>query len=143
MSQRGEKVGDLIPGKPRHSRRQLHRAREGRRKLTPAELKLWAELRAGGLDGLKFTKQYIIGPYIADFAYRSGKLIVELDGDSHADRVEYAQRRSAFLNAKGYRVLRFQISAVHEDMEFVLESLRRALTVDPPPAPPCEQGGGL
>jgi very-short-patch-repair endonuclease len=56
------------------------RARELRKVPTPAEAKLWAYLRAGKLNGVKFRRQHAIGNYVSDFCSIKHKLIIELDG---------------------------------------------------------------
>jgi len=48
--------------------------------MTEAERKLWSRLRNRQLDNVKFVKQCPVGPYIADFAARSLRLVIELDG---------------------------------------------------------------
>lgn len=73
---------------------------------TDAEHLLWSELRNRLLNGYRFGRQVRIGPYIADFACRSRRLIVELDGSHHSDSVGDASRTRA-LNAAGYSVVRF------------------------------------
>jgi very-short-patch-repair endonuclease len=77
-----------------------------RRNPTEAESKLWQILRMHQLNGIHFRRQHPIGPYIADFCAPRHKLIIELDGGQHLDQQEYDQRRTAFLESKGYRVLR-------------------------------------
>ena len=62
-------------------------ARKLRRSRTDAEALLWSRLRAQQL-GHKFVRQFPIGPHVADFACRSAKLIVELDGGQHGNAVE-------------------------------------------------------
>jgi len=77
-----------------------------RRDGTKAEALLWNELKAKRLDGHHFVRQLPIGPYIADFACRKAKLVVEVDGSQHADST-YDRHRDAFLRAQGYSTLRF------------------------------------
>jgi len=93
------------------------RARELRRDSTAAERALWALLRAWQLDGHKFRRQAPIGPYIVDFACKEKQLVVELDGSQHQDRTAYDARRTAWLNAKGYEVVRLWNNDVLEDPE--------------------------
>ena len=111
------------------------RARELRHELTPAEKKLWGGLRNGELDGWHFRKQHAIGTYIVDFYCAKAKLIIEVDGDSHADRIEYDQARTEYLNECGYRVIRFTNREVFNQIEAVLlriaDECRRL--VSPPP----------
>ena len=57
--------------------------------------------------GYKFRRQMPIGNYVVDFACFKAKLIVELDGGQHQDNEGYDLRRTAFLNANGWEVIRF------------------------------------
>ena len=56
------------------------RARELRRQQTPAESILWRRLRGKQMEGLKFRRQHILGPFIVDFVNLEHKLIIEIDG---------------------------------------------------------------
>jgi very-short-patch-repair endonuclease len=103
------------------------RARQLRREQTDAEKKLWAALRARQLHGYKFRRQFVIGAVIADFCCFEYRLVVELDGGQHADKTVADQRRSAFLRAHGYRVLRFWDNEVLENLNGVLEKIAGAL----------------
>jgi len=71
-----------------------------------AEALLWDQLKARKLAGHKFVRQMPLGPYFADFACRSKKLVVELDGSQHAGRA-YDRQRDLYMIAQGYSVLRF------------------------------------
>ena len=90
----------------------MHRAGELRKESTPAEAKLWAYLRSLREEGIRFRRQYAIGPYIADFCAIKAKLIIELDGSQHMDQEEYDGARTEFLESRGFRVLRFWNSDV-------------------------------
>ncbi len=59
------------------------RRRELRRNQTDAEKSFWANVRNKQFFGLKFFRQYSIGPYILDFYCPALKLAVELDGGQH------------------------------------------------------------
>ena len=83
------------------------RARALRAEDTKAEARLWAALRDRRLGGWRWKRQVPQGPYIVDFYCASAALVIELDGGQHADQIDYDERRTAFLNAKGLRVLRF------------------------------------
>ena len=91
---------------------------------------LWAILRAGRL-GVKFSRQVVIAPYIADFAARAERLVIELDGDSHAGREGYDAARTAVLEAKGYRVIRFTNRDILDNREGVTRAILIALGRDP------------
>ncbi|HBH26468.1 MAG TPA: hypothetical protein DDX54_03595 [Rhodospirillaceae bacterium] len=119
----------------------LNNAKEMRNALTPAETKLWTHLRAGQ-TGHSFRKQYPIYPYIADFACPERGLIVEVDGDTHTpDTAEHDAERTIFLEARGFRVIRFSNREVLENPEGVTETIRHALREDPPLTPPSARGG--
>lgn len=106
------------------------RAKELRAELTPAEQKLWQILRAGRA-GVKFQRQVVIAPYIADFASRSSKLVIELDGETHVGREDYDERRTAYLEMRGYRVLRFTNSEMMKNPEGVMRAILVSLGRDP------------
>ncbi len=101
----------------------LAAARELRQPQTPAEIKLWARLRDRQLDGYKFRRQHPIGRFITDFYCAERKLVIEIDGDSHADQVEYDQARTHWLNEEGYRVIRFSNREVFGQLDAVLETI--------------------
>ncbi len=106
-----------------------------RHQSSPIEDKLWSALRNKQLNGVKFARQVVIGPYIADFVARSFKLIVELDGDSHGNQASYDAVRTGYLVQKGYRVIRFANSDIAGNMNGVLEAIARELTSTPLPNP--------
>ncbi len=91
--------------------------------MTLAEQKLWGHLRGKQLNGIKFRRQQTIGGYIVDFVSMEHRLIIELDGGQHSEQIEYDERRKAFLNAQGYRVLRFWNNEVLQQTEAVLEKI--------------------
>ncbi len=101
-----------------------------RRDQTDAENKLWFELRARRLVGAKFRRQHRVGPYIADFCSLECRLVVELDGGQHAEETEAERRRTEFLAAEGFRVLRFWNHDMLTSTDAVLEEIRRAVSVE-------------
>lgn len=100
-------------------------ARVLRRNMTDVECKLWWHLRDKSL-GHKFRRQAPIGEFIVDFVCREKKLVIELDGDQHADSFQ-DKVRDAWLAERGYRVLRFWNNEVFENLEGVLEAIYYAL----------------
>jgi very-short-patch-repair endonuclease len=101
------------------------RARRLRNAMTPIERKLWKQLREFKRLGFHFRRQAPIGPYIADFAELSRKLIVELDGDTHGDpqAIDQDARRDGFLKQHGFRILRISNSEVARNCIGVAEYL--------------------
>jgi very-short-patch-repair endonuclease len=119
------------------------KARELRRSETDAERKLWHFLRDRQLGGHKFRRQHLVGPYIADFACVERRLIVELDGGQHSEQQGYDARRTEFLVAREFRVIRFWDNEVLTQTGAVLESILRELESRPSPRPsPRERGEG-
>ena len=98
------------------------RARRLRRESTEAEQKLWYRLRARALTDCKFVRQEPIGPYTVDFVCRERRLVIEVDGGQHATDPR-DEVRDRWLNARGYRVLRFW-----NNEEGVLETIAAALS---------------
>ncbi len=104
------------------------RAQQLRREMTPAEKKLWQYLRNEQIEGAHFRKQAPVGRFILDFLCAKAKLVVEVDGDTHADSVEYDAERTCWLNEqKDYRVIRFTNAEVLHNPEAVVEKIREAL----------------
>lgn len=105
----------------------FYHAKTLRRKLTPAERKLWTGLRQRQLSSLRFRRQHAIGGFIPDFCCIECKLIVEVDGPSHADQIEYDTARTAWLAAhQGWRVVRFTNNEVMENLAGVLQAIVEA-----------------
>lgn len=124
-------------------------SRHLRQKSTSAEVALWELLRGKQLGGVKFRRQFVIEPHIADFYCHVCHLVIELDGGIH-DTPEvqaYDQQRQAYLENKGYVVLRFRNEQVLTEIQGVLEVIWEqvaALTPhsDPTPQPPPLEGEG-
>jgi very-short-patch-repair endonuclease len=143
-------------------RRTAKRLREN---VTDAESLLWRRLRKFPISGTHFRRQVSIGPYVADFACMAARLVIEVDGSQHGhdDLRERDARRTHWLEAEGYRVIRFWNNDLTTNMDGVLEAIyaaiygstsaelvhlkhqrrkrdapttppRRALRADPPPA---------
>ncbi|MGE3250990.1 MAG: endonuclease domain-containing protein [Hyphomonadaceae bacterium] len=89
-----------------HTLQGAARARDLRRAATKAERMLWAQMRGGAL-GAPFRRQHPIGPYFADFCCVPLQIVVELDGSQHAERDAQDRARTAYLEGRGFLVLRF------------------------------------
>jgi very-short-patch-repair endonuclease len=111
----------------------VENARQLRKRPTDSELKLWSALRQRQLDGFKFRRQVPLGEFIADFACMSERLIIEVDGGQHdADRKK-DDARTAWLNARGYRVIRFWNNDVLGNLDGVVQTILTVLHDHPPP----------
>jgi very-short-patch-repair endonuclease len=104
------------------------RGRELRQRMTSAESMLWRSLRNRG-TGPKFRRQVPIGPYIVDFLCIEGYLVIELDGAPHDDPEQkaYDERRDAWLQSEGWRVLRFSNALVIGGGNIILAEIAKAI----------------
>jgi very-short-patch-repair endonuclease len=119
----------------------IERARGLRKRMTKAERVLWRALREA-LPVWHWRKQVPLGPYYADFASHSAKLIIELDGGQHADAAAYDAERTKFLEAEGYRVLRFWNNDALANTGGVLEHIAEELGSRSKASPLVGGGGG-
>ena len=118
------------------------RRRELRRNHTDAERLLWSRLRDRQFFGVKFFRQYSVGPYILDFFCPKTGLAIELDGGQHAEKENqnFDLARTEYLKGQGIAVLRFWNNDVMQNREGVLERIaERINSADPgwltPPDP--------
>ena len=140
--------GNLVAMRPDSKPSAQKFARDLRNAATEAERTLWQDLRRGKIPGSRFSRQVPIGPYIADFACLKNRLVIELDGSQHVDRMTYDQVRSTFLKTQKFRVLRFWNGQVFNEREAVIETIFWAIThldweqeLDPPPQSSSFGGG--
>jgi very-short-patch-repair endonuclease len=94
------------------------------------------------LCDFKFRRQVPISGYVADFVCLERRLIVEVDGGQHAERVEQDALRSIVLAKSGFRVLRFWNTDVLLKLDDVLAEILRQLQAPPSPQPSPASGRG-
>ena len=103
----------------------LHaRAKEMRKNPTEPEKRLWRYLSNSRIEGLKFRRQEVVGPYIADLMCPSASLIVEVDGDTHDEAKD--RLRDDVLAQWGFLVLRVTNLDVMQNADGVVEAIRLA-----------------
>jgi very-short-patch-repair endonuclease len=120
------------------------RARSLRRDATEAEKKLWQHLRQPPFKEHHFRRQATIGSYFADFASHHDKIVIEVDGGQHSGSAS-DEVRTRYLEANGYRVLRFWNNEVLANISGVLSAIDAVINADRPPTPdpsPPQAGGG-
>lgn len=108
------------------------KARRLRQQESEAEHRLWNMIRGRRVQGAKFVRQYPIGPYVADFVCRERMLVVEADGGQHSESAA-DETRTAFLNARGYDVLRFWNNEILENTDGCWQALTAVLLGNPSP----------
>ena len=141
---RGEETLSPSPDKGRvfqlYDKTLVLRARENRKNPTPAETLIWNKvLRHRQFQAYKFLRQKPLGHYIVDFYCAELRLVIEIDGDSHARQVEYDEKRSDFLRGLGLSVLRYANRDVLQNIEGVfldLQSRIQGLCKGPDSFPP-------
>jgi very-short-patch-repair endonuclease len=129
------------PYRDKASNRPTARSRELRRNATEAERRLWARLSARQVAGTRFNRQFPIGPFICDFVSRTAMLVIEVDGGQHAEQELADAQRSAYLQANGFRVLRFWNNDVLENTDGVVTAIMRTLLDSPSPSPSRKREG--
>lgn len=107
----------------------VQRAKELRQNMTPAERRLWQQLRANRLDDWHFRRQQIIDGFIVDFYCHQAGLVIEVDGPIHQNQQQADAERETILKARGLAVLRFTNRQVMNDMRTVLQEIRQVLDV--------------
>ncbi len=90
---------------------------------------MWLALRDRRLDGWKFRRQASIGPYVVDFLCVETRLVVELDGGQHTAEIDAI--RTGFIQAQGFRVVRFWNNDVLNNLEGVLSVLLAEVRAGP------------
>jgi very-short-patch-repair endonuclease len=96
------------------------KARQLRKNPTDAERRMWQELKRRQISGVKFRRQQPLGDFIVDFVSFERRLIIEVDGGQHVEQAAYDEKRTRWLEAQGYRVLRFWDNDVLSDIEAVM-----------------------
>ncbi len=107
----------------------LETAKQLRVDSTPAEKRLWEQLRNRQMAKQKFRRQVPVGPYIVDFICLEKKLIIEIDGWTHSTEAEVSndKRRTTFLESQGFKIIRFQNIEIKEGLDEVLTLIAEAL----------------
>ena len=114
----------------------LETARLLRKQMTKSEELLWERLRGKQLLGLRFRRQHPIDIFIVDFYCHDARLIIELDGEIHNERVEYDDGREAEIERYNLKVIRFSNHEVLNEIEKVVEiitSVVKERLSSPPP----------
>jgi adenine-specific DNA-methyltransferase len=101
------------------------RARELRKNMTPAERILWKAIRSRRFANFKFRRQHPFGEYILDFYCSNTQLLLEIDGETHLGNEKADEKRSAWLQQQGVKVLRFWNTQIYDEFESVLEMIFR------------------
>jgi very-short-patch-repair endonuclease len=101
--------------------------KELRNRSTSAEIHLWSFLKRRQVSGLKFRRQYSVGPYILDFYCVEIRLAIELDGEVHNDVEQrmHDKHKDAFMASAGIVVWRVENRAVYDSADTLLNEIER------------------
>ena len=108
-------------------RKILRNSQHLRTNMTKEERHLWYDfLRT---YPVRFSRQKILGKYIADFYSAEAKLIIELDGSQHYEEwnVEKDAERTAFLEGYGLTIIRIPNNEVSRNFRGVCEYIDAAV----------------
>lgn len=100
-------------------------ARELRKHSTLSEVLLWQQLKRKQIKGCDFHRQKPIDEYIVDFFCPQLNLIIEIDGETHSDKLDQDKQRQTRLESLGFHLLRFLDSDVKQNMEGVLQIIEK------------------
>ena len=114
-------IGLSVCNTMERNEKQTKRAQNLRKNMTKEEAHLWYQFLCR--YPLRFRRQYVIGNYIVDFYCHQAKLVVELDGSQHytPEKMEYDQKRTAYLESLGLKVIRFSNLDIMQNFRSVCE----------------------
>ena len=90
---------------------------------TEAEKALWQRVRAKQISGLRFRRQFPIGPYVVDFVCLKHRLVIEIDDGQHATQTAEDAARTGWLESQGFDVIRFWNNEALANTEGVLTTI--------------------
>jgi very-short-patch-repair endonuclease len=103
------------------------RVKHLRANATRAEELLWHQLRRKRVGNVRFRRQHRLGPYIVDFLCVPARLVVEVDGPTHAQTEARDERRTRWLESQRFRVIRFGNDQVTGDLDGVVRAITAAV----------------
>ena len=112
----------------KYNKNLIPNAKRLRKNMTAAEKHLWYDFLK--LHPLNFSRQKVIGKYIADFYCAKAKLVIEIDGRQHysEDGLEHDLQRTEFLETFGLKVLRFTNYEITYKFEYVCNCIETELS---------------
>jgi len=121
----GESERDLIH-MPIYQSYLKEKARNLRKSMTPAEVRLWVKIRRKQIKGLQFYRQKPLGKYIVDFYCPAKRLVIEIDGGQHYEKEHLKkdkQRDNYLEQILGLKVIRFTNRDILTNLESVINKI--------------------
>ncbi|HCD91466.1 MAG TPA: endonuclease, partial [Ruminococcaceae bacterium] len=112
---------------PKHNKQLVPLAKQLRKEMTKEERHLWYDFLRG--YPIRFSRQKVLGKYIADFYSAKAKLVIELDGSQHYenDNMQKDAERTDFLKKSGLTVIRIPNNKINENFQGVCEYIDSAV----------------
>ncbi|MCZ4242842.1 endonuclease domain-containing protein [Pedobacter punctiformis] len=106
------------------------RAKSLRRAGNLSEVLFWMQVTKGKFHKIDFDRQRVIGNYIVDFYVKKLGLVIEIDGSSHDNKIEYDRIREDYLISLGLKVYRITVGDVMRNMHFVIIGLENYIITE-------------
>ena len=108
---------------PKYNPKLVARAQQLRKDMTKEERHLWHDFLKS--YPIRFTRQKVLGKYIADFYCAQAKLVIELDGSQHYEEANMQKdnERTQFLELYDLRVLRIPNNEVNQNFDDVCQQI--------------------
>jgi very-short-patch-repair endonuclease len=107
-----------------------------RNTMTYHENLLWEKLKGKQICGLRFRRQHPISFFIVDFYCHEARLVIEVDGEIHVDKIDYDDGRSAEMEKFGIKVIRFTNFEVENNIGKVIKRIE-TIVKERIESPPC------
>ena len=116
----------------KHNRHLVPLAKQMRKEMTKEERHLWYDFLRS--YHVRFSRQKVLGKYIADFYSAEANLVIELDGSQHwePEAVQNDAERTAFLEEYGLRIIRIPNNEITGNFcgvcEYIDAAVRQSLS---------------
>ena len=111
----------------KHNRQLVPLAKQLRKEMTKEERHLWYDFLRS--YPVRFSRQKVLGKYIADFYSAEAKMVIELDGSQHyePDNIQKDNERTEFLKGYGLKIIRIPNNEVAQNFRGVCEYIDTAV----------------
>ena len=107
----------------KHNKQLVPFAKQLRKEMTKEERHLWYDFLRS--YPVRFSRQKVLGKYIADFYSAEARLVIELDGSQHyeGDNIEKDAERTTFLKGYGLTIIRIPNNELNRNFRGVCEHI--------------------
>ncbi len=101
----------------KHNKELVENAKLLRNNMTKEEKHLWYDFLRS--HPMRFSRQKVLGKYIADFYSAKAKIVIELDGSQHYEKANriYDEERTEYLSQYGIKVIRIPNGEINRNFE--------------------------